>query len=162
MASGQEHDKATTQWSFLFALSIGFFVGVQSGLIAGLGFLFGGLWLSPDLDTQSRALQRWGVFKVIWKPYRKWIPHRSGLSHSPFLGTFIRISYLIIAISLTLVIVQPFGGPDPVELIIRLKKVIENNSQYALLFILAIEGSAWLHLIQDGDPLPIEWKRKKH
>lgn len=29
-------------------------------------FLFGGLWLSPDLDTRSRALKRWGPLGLLW------------------------------------------------------------------------------------------------
>ena len=34
-------------------------------ICSGLAFLFGGLFLSPDLDINSRPYQRWGVLRWI-------------------------------------------------------------------------------------------------
>ena len=44
----------------------------------------------------------------------------------------------------------------------NLKQLIEENPKPAIAILLGLEGSAWLHLIKDGDPLPIEWKEQKN
>ena len=85
MASGRDHDKATRLWSLPFGLILGLLLNPANGLIGGFAFAIGGLWLSPDLDTQSRALKRWGILKTLWWPYRKLIPHRSVFSHGPLI-----------------------------------------------------------------------------
>lgn len=51
-------------------------------------------YFSPDLDTRCRAIRSWGLFGWIWKPYQKAFPHRSFFTHSPIVGTFIRLAYL--------------------------------------------------------------------
>ena len=56
-------------------------LGWPTGLTAGLAFLVGGLWLSPDLDTRSRPSKRWGWLAVLWWPYRRLVRHRGWMSH---------------------------------------------------------------------------------
>ena len=100
MSSGLTHDKAIKVLTIpLFGIG-SLLTGPQNGLLLGTFFLIGGLWLSPDLDTVSTTLGRWGPLKIIWWPYRKSIPHRSIFSHSPFLGNIIKISYLIMILLL--------------------------------------------------------------
>ncbi len=159
MALGKEHDKTTSLLSFPFGLILGIFVGFRNGLIGGVAFLIGGLWLSPDLDTQSRALKRWGYFKFIWWPYTKMIRHRSFLSHSPIIGSFIRILYLSSWIMLLILLIKSMNIESIMKISNGLIKNITNNRILYLSIIIGIEGSAWLHLLQDGDPLPIEWKK---
>ena len=94
MASGRSHERATTMLALPFGLLWGPGLGVAGVTVAGLAFLLGGLWLSPDLDTRSRATGRWGPLHLLWWPYRRLLSHRSLLSHSPLLGTAGRLAYL--------------------------------------------------------------------
>ena len=109
MASGEDHDKATCFWSLPFGFGLSFVMGLPSGLIGGLAFVVGGLWLSPDLDTNSKPLKRWGLLQGLWWPYRKLIPHRSLFSHGPLIGTALRLAYLMSWTGLLLMLLQPLG-----------------------------------------------------
>ena len=154
MASGQEHDKTTKQWAVPFACLVALLVDTRSGVISGVAFLIGGLWLSPDLDTHSIALKRWGIFKSLWWPYRKIIPHRSIFSHAPFIGTIIRVSYLILISTLIIYLLILLGLNNTFTTHFLQAKVIENNHKDYLFIFLGLEASTWLHLIKDGDPFP--------
>ncbi len=105
MASGKNHDRA-----ILFASPLVLVVGCwqfgELGIIAGASHFLGGYWLSPDLDIKSRPFLRWGIFRFMWIPYQRLIPHRSPLSHAPVLGSVIRLLYLVAWVSL-LVLVFP-------------------------------------------------------
>ncbi len=158
MASGQDHDKATRLFSLPFSLFIGLLLDWKSGVIAGLFFLFGGLWLSPDLDTRSKALKRWGIFQGLWWPYRKLMPHRSVFSHGPIIGTILRMTYLMGLICLILCLLNPLGLSSPSLAIKSISQIIQKYPHQALAMILGLEASVWLHLIKDGDPLPTEWR----
>jgi uncharacterized metal-binding protein len=63
-------------------------------------YLASGLVFSPDLDLHSRPYRRWGLFRFIWIPYQKLVPHRSWLSHSFVLGPLIRVLYFATALTL--------------------------------------------------------------
>ncbi|MBT4502642.1 MAG: DUF2227 family putative metal-binding protein [Gemmatimonadetes bacterium] len=64
-------------------------------------YIFSSLLLSPDLDLgRSDPQSRWGVFRILWKPYAKLFHHR-GVSHNPLLGPLSRILYLGIIVSVT-------------------------------------------------------------
>tara|TARA_B100000131_G_C18089285_1_gene601514 strand:- start:1291 stop:1839 length:549 start_codon:yes stop_codon:yes gene_type:complete len=164
MASGQNHDKATKICCIPIAICIGLFFGLGHGMIAGISFLIGGLWLSPDLDTYSNSLKRWGFLKFLWWPYRKLIPHRSFFSHSPFIGTGFRLIYIVLLSLIIKRLIQSFGITLVPISIFNLRSLIETYRAQFITAILGIEGSAWLHLILDGAPNPIKWnklKRKK-
>ncbi len=51
MASGRDHDRATSLWALPMAGLLAMLLGGWAGALGGLAFLMGGLWLSPDLDT---------------------------------------------------------------------------------------------------------------
>ncbi len=159
MASGQDHDKATALLSGPFGLIISLVFGIKIGLLSTIAFVIGGFWLSPDLDTKSLALKRWGKLRIIWWPYRKLIPHRSIFSHGPIVGTMIRLGYLLLIILLIGKLLLPsyfseeFLSSQPIqELIMQYPEII-------VAIFLGLEANVWLHLIQDGDPLPAEWKK---
>jgi uncharacterized metal-binding protein len=59
-----------------------------------LASLFGTFFFSPDLDTNSRIVRRWGPLQFIWIPYRVFVRHRSWLSHSG-VSALIRVGYII-------------------------------------------------------------------
>ena len=162
MASGEDHDKATCFWSLPFGFGLSFVMGLPSGLLGGLAFVVGGLWLSPDLDTHSKPLKRWGLLQGLWWPYRKLIPHRSLFSHGPLIGTALRLAYLMGWAGLLLMLLQPLGCPAPMSLVKTLNEQLRLNPQPILAVLLGLEASVWLHLILDGDPLPAEWHRWRH
>ena len=157
MASGTDHDKSTRFWAAPFAIVMGLFLNVQSGLIGGAAFLVGGLWLSPDLDTNSIAKKRWGILQHLWWPYRKLIPHRSFLSHGPFLGTAVRIIYILILSNLLIFLLKPLGFLTTFTTTHFIKELIQQQPQKVLAGLIGLEASAWLHLIKDGDPMPTKW-----
>ena len=158
MAAGRDHDRATVLAAVPLALLIGFTLGPLNALYAVLAFWIGGLWLSPDLDTQCRALQRWGPLQLIWWPYRWLIPHRSIWSHGPLLGTITRLLFLGGWIALALVILP---GVSVIDAITAIEPWCRNNTAQLLAALLGLEASCWLHLILDGDPLPAEWQRRR-
>ena len=150
MASGLEHDKATKFCSLLFGLTVGLVIDYKTGLIAGTSFLIGGLWLSPDLDTESKPLKRWGILKIFWYPYRKIIPHRSFLSHGIIIGSSLRLIYLLILAKVLLFLMQ---GIETITFFNA--QVIQANlttliTEKGMICFIGIEMSAWLHLLQDN------------
>ncbi len=162
MTSGKNHETATKFCCVPVGVCLWLLLDLQSGLIGGLAFLIGGLWLSPDLDTKSKAQQRWGIFQVLWWPYKKLIPHRSIWSHSPVIGTTLRLTYLIGVMTVCLVLISPTNLASPQIIFEWLRKLIEFYPKPMLASLIGIEASVWLHLIQDGDPIPKELKRWKN
>ncbi|MBM5807168.1 MAG: hypothetical protein FJ056_05675 [Cyanobacteria bacterium M_surface_10_m2_179] len=154
MASGQQHDRATWLLALPFGLIWGPWLGL-AGITAGtLAFLIGGLWLSPDLDTRSNPSRRWGPLRLLWWPYRGLLRHRSLLSHSPVLGSAGRLVYLASLITALSGLLHPWGAPSPVQLGHSLQVLWQEQRSLCLAVLIGVEASAWLHLIQDGDPMP--------
>jgi uncharacterized metal-binding protein len=96
MPSGKTHDGVT----FFLAVPVWILIWRLSGsvalaAVAGAAFLFGGLMFGPDLDTKSVQYGRWGVFKVIWFPYKFFFKHRSVWTHGLLFGTLLRIIYFL-------------------------------------------------------------------
>jgi len=129
------------------------FLGWIGSATAALAFLVGGLLLSPDLDTHSRPTRRWGPLRLLWWPYRKLLRHRSLLSHGPFLGTLGRLGYLGGLVLVLAGLLTPWGAPSPVALLHGGQLVWNRHADLLLLALVGLEASAWLHLIQDGDPV---------
>jgi uncharacterized metal-binding protein len=96
MPSGRTHDRITL-WTLPLVAGLTILVTQHSyfTLIVCAGFLLGGLLLGPDLDTHSVHYKRWGWLRWIWLPYRASVKHRSPWSHSPLLGTTVRVCYLM-------------------------------------------------------------------
>lgn len=160
MASGQQHDRATWWLAVPLALLCWPWLGVAGVATAAGAFLFGGLWLSPDLDTLSRPSQRWGPLRWLWWPYRRWISHRAVWSHAPLIGTAGRLLYLGAWLALLSSLLQPWGSPGPQEIGSGLLKLWEQQRSLCLVALAGVEASCWLHLIQDGDPMP-RWRRRR-
>lgn len=51
--------------------------------------------LGPDLDIKSKQYKRWGLFRLLWLPYRLLLGHRSRFSHGLILGPIFRAVYFI-------------------------------------------------------------------
>ena len=158
MATGRDHDRTSLILSAPMGLLIALLLDPTCGLITTAAFAFGGLWLSPDLDTRSNALRRWGILRFIWWPYRRVLPHRSFWSHGPLLGTTGRLLLLIAWLSLVSAF---FPWTETFVVINMLKNVWNAQPQRMAAFLIGLEASVWLHLILDGDPLPKEWNRRR-
>jgi uncharacterized metal-binding protein len=154
LASGRAHDRATWLLALPFGLLWWPWLGLAGLLTGGLAFLIGGLWLSPDLDTRSNPTRRWGPLRLLWWPYRKLLRHRSLLSHSPLLGTAGRLLYLASLFLGLCLLAAPLGAPGPGVLLSWLEGLWQQQRGLSLAMLAGVEASAWLHLIQDGDPLP--------
>ena len=61
------------------------YLNTSTILIFAVAYLFATFFLSPDLDIDSKPYQRWGLFKILWWPYKVIFKHR-GFSHNPILG----------------------------------------------------------------------------
>jgi len=154
MASGRSHDRATWILALPFGALWWPWLGLSGVAAAGGAFLLGGLLLSPDLDTHSNPTHRWGPLRLLWWPYRRLLRHRSLLSHSPLLGTAGRLSYMAAALLLMCLLLQPLGGPPPHQLLAAGQTLWQNQRPLLLAALVGLEASSWLHLIQDGDPMP--------
>ena len=159
MASGRAHDRATALLALPFGLLWGPSLGTPGIAVASLAFLLGGLWLSPDLDTTSRATARWGPLRPLWWPYRRLLRHRSLLSHSPLLGSAGRLVYLLGALALLRLLLEAAPGPPPPLPPLAVWPAVtvglwRSQPQLVLCALAGLEASSWLHLLQDGDPLP--------
>jgi len=162
MASGSSHDRAALMLALPFGLLCWPALGPMAALIGGLAFLLGGLWLSPDLDTHSNATRRWGPLRVLWRPYRRLLVHRSLFSHGPLLGSAGRLLYLAALVMGMGLLARPLGGPAIGELAGPLLRLWQTHRPLLLTALAGLEASAWLHLIQDGDPLPpAPWRRRR-
>ncbi len=154
MASGQQHDRATWILAIPFGLLWSPWLGLAGVTTAGLAFLIGGLWLSPDLDTRSNPSRRWGPLRLLWWPYRRCLRHRSLISHSPLLGSAGRLLYLAALLLALCQLAQPLGTPSPQQLLQHGQALWQRQPSLLLALLSGVEASAWLHLIQDGDPMP--------
>ena len=158
MASGHIHDHSTILLGLPFGMVSAILLGWTPGLIAALAFLWGGLWFSPDLDTRSNALRRWGPLRFLWWPYRCLIPHRSIWSHGPLIGTTLRLMYVLVWMLIAVNVIPELSHP---QLFQTIQTWMEQQPRQVLALLIGLEASVWLHLIQDGDPLPKEWHRRR-
>lgn len=104
MPSGKVHDRITVLTAVAAVPVWWAFTPAQepAAFAVGLGaYLFSGFWLSDDLDTNSVCYKRWGLFRFLWWPYRKLVPHRSWLSHGFCVGPLLRIIYFAFMFWLT-------------------------------------------------------------
>jgi uncharacterized metal-binding protein len=161
MPSGKTHDLIT-----LIIAPPSFFVSYllttdsTLSLIVTAGMLFGGLMFGPDLDINSRQYQRWGPLRICWWPYRAVISHRSRLSHGIFIGTLIRIIYLLITVGLLFALglygyeVWQGGSPDGEGVLItatrRVLSFIQSTDRsYLLAAVIGLWWGAASHTIVD-------------
>ena len=154
MASGRRHDQATWLLALPFGALCWPWLGLSGAAVASFSFVFGGLLLSPDLDTRSNASRRWGPLTLLWWPYRRLLSHRSLLSHAPLLGTAGRLLYLALLWSVLCLLGRPLGTPAPAGLLEAVQRLWLQQPDLLITALVGLEASSWLHLIQDGDPLP--------
>jgi len=97
MPSGKTHNRINFIFLpvFLFILVLVGFASFKYAFVFSIGYLFGTLYLDPDLDIKGKSFKRWGFLNFIWVPYQKLFPHRSIFTHGLFVGDIGRITYLL-------------------------------------------------------------------
>ena len=50
---------------------------------------------------------------------------------------------------------------SPALLVGNLQELMRQHPQKLISFVVGLEGSAWIHLIFDGDPWPQEWSKNR-
>ena len=109
MPMGRTHDRITQRLISPVVISCFFITSnILISVLVGVSFVVGGLMLGPDLDTRSVQYNRWGIFRWMWWPYKKMIPHRSFLSHGPIIGTLVRAIYLFSVVAAVCALVIGF------------------------------------------------------
>lgn len=106
MPSGVIHDRITIRiLPWLVGMTYGLTRSAELTLILSGSYLFSGMMFGPDLDINSIQYKRWGLIRGIWLPYRKFLRHRSILSHGLIIGTCVRLGYLFVIIALISILV---------------------------------------------------------
>jgi uncharacterized metal-binding protein len=96
MPSSKAHDAITVLLIIpIFAVTWLITRDLTTSLVVSIASLFGGLIFGPDLDTYSKQYTRWGIFRIIWFPYRMFFKHRSRWTHGMIFGTLLRTIYLM-------------------------------------------------------------------
>ena len=157
MPSGVTHDRITIR--ILPWVAVITYLVTRNGeltLILAGSYLFGGMMFGPDLDIHSLQYKRWGIIRGIWLPYRKFLKHRSILSHGFLIGTLLRSVYLLFivaGISIFLVAIAqlcvgfPWNWQDFVRE--RVYFFIKKYPQETLVLFLGLEIGAMSHSISD-------------
>lgn len=95
MSNGTTHDNAGKLTTVLI-IAGSIYSGLPTIPIAA-GSIFGWRWASPDVDTHSNPVKRWGALSFIWGPLQSATRHR-GITHHPLLGTPTVLGYLALLV----------------------------------------------------------------
>lgn len=121
MPDGKTH-AAMTAFAAAALYGAGYLAGMpRADLFALSGGCLLGLVISPDLDVNDRIyahhlVQREAgrlpalAWRWIWLPYSRLVPHRHWVSHTPLVGTSLRLGYLALIAWFLLAL---FGHPWP-------------------------------------------------
>jgi uncharacterized metal-binding protein len=101
MPSGRVHDVLTVLLAVPTGVGAFLWLGdVWPAGVVTVAFLFGGMVFGPDLDTKSKQYSRWGPFRILWLPYRKFFAHRSRFTHGLLFGSLFRVVYFVGVVTL--------------------------------------------------------------
>jgi len=147
MASGKAHRCTTIFIAAPLGLSVTLWTtDIFAGLCCFSGCILG-LWIHPDLDIDKYA--RWP-----WRTYARVMWHRHIWSHSPVLGTALRLAYLLTIPALVFNLLVPgvIGSPLGLWLI----------RWYGAWIFLGLASSDTLHWCMDGFPVRVSYGRARH
>ncbi|WP_228024249.1 metal-binding protein [Synechocystis salina] len=167
MPAGKIHDRitlgATPAVMAIAFISTG---SARLTLLMAIAFGFSGLMFGPDLDIHSCQYKRWGWLRWIWLPYRRFIPHRSPLSHGFLIGTMLRLLYLscwlllaALGMGIVLVLLQKLSlerlqGVDWLSL----GQWVQNHRGELVIIFLGLEAGAMAHSLSDWGS---SWLKKR-
>ena len=100
-------------------------------------FMFGAMFVSPDLDINSKPYQRWSIFKVLWAPYTLYVPHRGTLSHHIIAGPIMLCIWLTLVVATVAIILTVLWLPFIEPLIAELQSIVDQITT------LKIEKDTW-------------------
>jgi uncharacterized metal-binding protein len=101
------------------------------------GYYLGTEFITPDLDTESTAVKRWGKLKIVWLPY-KWMFKHGQSSHNIVYGAVVRILYIsLIILGIDYLLFKSL----PLEMMV--------SSVYVFIFLIGIIIANTLHVILD-------------
>lgn len=103
----------------------------------GVGYYTGTELLTPDMDTDSTAIKKWGKLKIFVLPYKWMFVHRKS-SHNIIYGAIVRIMYIGLII---LVIYYFLFKSLPSDTIF--------SSVYIFIFLVGIIIANALHILLD-------------
>ena len=122
-------------------------------------------WLaSPDMDSRSHQVNRKHnnsvqrrIWLSYWYLYRRFIPHRSPLSHSLLIGMPLRLLHLALPVAVICYLAAPGAS-------IYMWELVRNNPEAALAtgaqydwFLYGAVLSNVTHFVKDGFWFPIDW-----
>ncbi|GAB6452990.1 metal-binding protein [Bacillus cereus] len=145
MPSGKTHTKINffTLPVLLVGLLLWGITNTSFYVLFGLGYVIGTYFITPDMDIKSDSYRKWGIFRFLWYPYMRIMPHRSFLSHTIVLGDIIRVMYLAIIMSPVLYGVNTFiMHGDLLDYLIKKQTVLFS------LFV-GIVAASTMHIIAD-------------
>lgn len=112
-------------------------INLNQFLAMSAGYYVGTDFITPDMDTESTAIKRWGKLKIFLLPY-KWIFTHRQSSHNIIYGAVVRILYIsLIIIGLYYLLFKSL----PPETIF--------SSVYVFIFLIEIIIANALHVILD-------------
>lgn len=124
MPNYRTHDTAALVASPVVVFGASQLTNIPNALGLGIGFLLANRYLSPDLDIDSIMNRRWGIFYLIWYPYKKIFHHRSFWTHSGPISATIRFIYLAVWLLPILFVYIP---PGDVILTIYISMVLADS-----------------------------------
>lgn len=150
MASGKTHQLVNTLASVPAALGLHLNGTPIEFTATGLaGYTLATFLINPDLDTNSRPYYAWGIFRLVWLPYKALSSHR-GVSHIPFIGTLIRVVYFAAIVWLALFAVFAlFLGNQGVSNYLAFWRGVAGYGPYIAMFFLGMCVSDILHIVLD-------------
>ena len=101
-------------------------------------FMFGTMYVSPDLDINSKPYQRWGTFRLLWKPYTDYVPHRGRLSHNLIIGPIMLCIWMTMMFAIVVAFFMIFWVPFIEPMIVSLQTFIDE------VVTLKIRKETWL------------------
>ena len=121
-------------------------------------FMFGAMFVSPDLDINSKPYQRWGVFKFCIAPYTIYVPHRGTLSHHLIFGPLMLCIWLTLVIVVMGIVITVLWLPFIEPLISELQSIVDQiitlkinkDTQERIVFFYAMIMAAIVtHIVTD-------------
>lgn len=100
-------------------------------------FMFGAMFVSPDLDINSKPYQRWSIIKFLWTPYTSWVPHRGVLSHHIIVGPIMLCLWLTLVVGVLALVLTVLWLPFIEPLIAEMQSMVTQ------IITLKIERGTW-------------------
>ncbi len=145
MPNVRVHDGIGLVVCCLAAVPIFSWLPFSVALAGTVGFVFATYMFNGDLDLYSAPYQRWWILRWLWYPYRRFLPHRSVLSHGPVIGTVMRLSYLCLILVGPALLACHLAGID----LAGLRSRAEGNRSTLIAALAGIEVGSLVHTISD-------------